>query len=254
MKTFPAALFVAIVAIVAPGASLAENSAWNEIKGELKTALGTKGDPVRGQALFEPCIGCHRYDGSGRTSGAYPRLSGQHMSVLIKQIADIRSGKRTNPKMELFADEHVLNAYEIADIAVYLNGLPISDGNGKGPGKEIAKGEEIYSKNCVKCHGEEGEGNAEKFYPMVAAQHYKYLLRELKLIRDGDRKNANPDMVKVVKAYTDHDLEAVADYMSNFAPPKKVEPPSGADAAETAPDASQVTPEPAPAEVGPVEK
>lgn len=248
MKTLPAVLRVApatlLVMIVSPGVSLAENSAWNEIKGELKMALGTKGDPVRGQALFEPCIGCHRYDGSGRTSGAYPRLSGQHISVLIKQVADIRSGKRSNPKMELFADEHVLNAYEIADIAVYLNGLPISDGNGKGPGKEIAKGEEIYSKNCVKCHGEEGEGNDEKFYPMVAAQHYKYLLRELKLIRDGDRKNANPDMVKVVKAYSDRELAAVADYMSNFAPPKKGEPPSGADAPDVAPDVAPTPPAP----------
>jgi cytochrome c553 len=220
VKNLPALL---LMATLSPGVSLAEAPAWNEIKGELKTALGTKGDPVRGQALFEPCTGCHRADASGRTSGAYPRLSGQHQSVLIKQIADIRSGKRSNPKMELFADEHVLNAYEIADIAVYLNALPIHATNGKGPGKAVARGEEIYSGNCVKCHGDEGEGDAEKFYPMVAAQHFKYLLRELKMIRDGDRKNANPEMVKVVKAYNDHDLEAVADYMSNFGPPKKPE-------------------------------
>jgi cytochrome c553 len=224
-----------IVASLSPGVSLAQGLVWNEMKGELKTALGTRGDPARGEVLFEPCTGCHRQDASGRTSGAYPRISGQHTSVLIKQIVDIRSGLRSNPKMELFADEHVLNPYEIADIAAYLNGLPIKDTNAKGNGKLLSKGKEIYTQHCAVCHGQSGEGNAEKFYPMVAAQHYKYLLREEKLIRDGDRKNANPEMVKVIKAYGDHELEALADYMSQFAPPpRKVEPTTGS----TAPPAS----------------
>jgi cytochrome c553 len=56
---------------------------------------------------------------------------------------------------------------------------------------------------------------------MVAAQHYRYLLREVQFIRDGDRRNSNPDMVKVIKSYTDTDMEAVADYMSQLAPPKQ---------------------------------
>ena len=53
------------------------------------------------------------------------------------------------------------------------------------------------------------------------AQHYNYLLRELKFIRDGDRRNANPDMVKAIKPFSTADLEALADYMAQLAPPKK---------------------------------
>jgi cytochrome c553 len=56
---------------------------------------------------------------------------------------------------------------------------------------------------------------------MVAAQHYKYLLREVTFIRDGDRRNSNPDMVKVIKPYISGDLEAVADYMASLAAPLK---------------------------------
>ena len=37
---------------------------------------------------------------------------------------------------------------------------------------------------------------------MIAGQHYKYLLRQMTEIRDGKRRNANPDMVKVIKPYT----------------------------------------------------
>lgn len=199
----------------------AQVPAWNEIKGELKTALQANADMTRGAAAFEPCQGCHRKDGSGRVSGAYPRLSGQHATVLMKQMADIRSGRRSNPKMEPFIDDHVLTPFEIADIAVYLQSLPIALDNGKGPGSGLTMGKQLYDKDCAGCHGGQGEGAAAKFYPMVAAQHYRYLLREVQLIRDGDRRNANPDMVRVIKPYTSGELEAVADYMAAFAPPKK---------------------------------
>jgi cytochrome c553 len=184
-------------------------------------ALQAKGDPLRGEVAFLPCQGCHRKDASGRTSGAYPRLSGQHATVVIKQITDIRAGRRYNPKMEPYIDDHGMTPSDIADIAVFLQGLPISAENGKGPGTGVAAGKKIYDSECSDCHGDKGEGDAPKFYPMVAAQHYRYLLRELKFIRDGDRRNANPDMVKRIKPYTDADLEAMADYMAQLPPPKK---------------------------------
>jgi cytochrome c553 len=215
--------FLTTVIVVAlwPLAAVAQAPVWNESKGELKTALESTGDPKRGEVAFDSCTGCHRKDASGRTSGAYPRLSGQHAKVLIKQIADIRAGRRSNPKMEPYLDDHALTAFEIADIGAYLQGLPISTENGKGPGTGAAAGKVIYDKDCATCHGGKGEGSAEKFYPMVAAQHYNYLLREMKYIRDGDRRNANPDMIKVIKPYATSDLEALADYMALLAPPKK---------------------------------
>lgn len=210
-----------ILAALWPLAVSAQAPVWNELKGEELIALQTKGDPARGQTSFEPCQGCHRKDASGRTSGAYPRLSGQHATVLIKQIADIRAARRINPKMEPYVVDHALTPFEMADIAVYLQGLPISNENGRGPGTGVAAGKRIYDKDCVTCHGSLGEGNAEKFYPMLAAQHYRYLLREMQFIRDGDRGNSNPDMVKVIKPYADSDLEALADYLAQLPPPKK---------------------------------
>jgi cytochrome c553 len=211
-----------VVATLLPLVAAAQTvPAWNDIKGEQLIALQTKGDPVRGEAAFEPCQGCHRKDASGRTSGAYPRLSGQHATVIIKQVTDIRAGRRYNPKMEPYIGDHALTAYDIADIAVYLQALPISAENGKGPGTSVAAGKKIYENECADCHGNKGEGDAPKYYPMVAAQHYRYLLRELKFIRDGDRRNANPDMVKRIKSYTDEDLDAMADYMAQLPPPKK---------------------------------
>jgi cytochrome c553 len=204
-----------------PALVMAQTPAWNEIKGELKEALQAKGNPARGEAAFQPCQGCHRKDASGRVSGAYPRLAGQHANVLMKQIADIRSGRRSNIKMEPFIDDHVLTAFDIADIAIFLEALPIPTANGKGVGTALARGKQLYDKDCADCHGAKGEGNGAKFYPMVAAQHYRYLLREVQLIRDGDRRNSNPDMVSVIKDYQLADMEAVSDYMSQLAAPTK---------------------------------
>jgi cytochrome c553 len=193
---------------------------YGEVSPELKAALSVKGDAARGQAAFAPCEGCHRKDASGRVSGAYPRLSGQHASVIMKQIVDISAGRRSNPKMEPFLGDHGLTPYEVADLATFLQSLPISADNGKATGTDKERGRQLYAKECATCHGSRGEGDASQFYPMVAAQHYRYLLREVRFIRDGDRRNADPDMVNVLKPYSASDLEAVAGYMAQLPPPK----------------------------------
>lgn len=202
----------------APGAD-AGVPVWNELKGEKLEALKLRGDAARGEEAFIICQGCHRRGAIGSISGAYPRLAGQHATVLIEQIADIRSGRRVNPRMEPFAEEHVLTTQEIADIAVYLQALPIPPNIGKGPGNALDRGRELYARDCASCHGGKGEGNAEKFFPLVAGQHFKYLQREVQFIKDGVRGNANPDMVKVINAYRDEDIDAVVDYISRLPAP-----------------------------------
>jgi len=203
------------------GSLLAAETAplWNEIKGEKLLVLKLKGDAARGEEAFVTCQSCHRRGATGSVSGVYPRLAGQHATVLIEQMTDIRSGKRRNPKMEPFSSEHVLTPQDMADIAVYLQGLPIPANLGKGPGTALGRGKDMYVRDCASCHGDRGEGNGAKFYPLVAGQHFAYLLREARLVRDGERGNANPDMVRVIKPYSDDDLEAVADYLSRLNSP-----------------------------------
>lgn len=224
MKTLPilSLLVSGALAVLAamPDTVHAQTPVAVETAGELKAVLELTGDPVRGKEAFDDCAGCHRKDASGRVSGAIPRLSGQHASVIIKQIVDIRSGLRINPPMKPFVDDPALNAQAFADIASYLQALPIVGTQGKGPGSDVARGKALYEKDCAACHGDSGEGRAEMFYPMLAAQHYSYLLRELGLIRDGGRGNSNPGMVALVKTYAQADLQAVADYIAQLPRPK----------------------------------
>lgn len=203
-----------------PGAVLAQSPAAPVPEGELKELLALQGDAARGKTLFARCEFCHRKEGAGRVNGWTPRLAGQHASVLLKQVADIRSGRRANPEMQPLVLPAVLPLAQIADVVAYLKALPVSADNGKGPGSQLERGRQLYAKDCVACHGAKGEGDAARFVPAVAAQHYEYLLREVINIRDGTRGNSNPEMVQVVKAFGQADIEALADHMSRLLPAK----------------------------------
>jgi cytochrome c553 len=192
---------------------------WNAPNEEQMIALAHRGDPVAGEEAYEVCRGCHQADASGRGDAIYPQLAGQHASVLIKQMVDVRAGRRDNPKMHPFVAEWVVSTEEVADIAAYLARLPIPDTNLKGDGAEVARGRELYDRDCASCHGQLGEGNADEFYPRVAHQHFSYLDQESRLIRDGLRRNANPEMVKAIKGYSDADIAAVSDYLSRLPQP-----------------------------------
>ncbi len=215
-----------LAALVVPATALAQpqpksagiesdDYVWNEEIGEKMEALELKGDTMNGEEAYEICSACHLPSGAGRPDGTFPQLAGQHTTVLIKQMADIREGRRDNPIMYPFA-KTLIDPQELADVSAYIQTLPIPRDNGRGPGDALDKGKELYDANCVECHGQYGEGEIEKFYPVLAGQHYKYMLRQITEIRDGVRRNANPEMVKVVKKYTDEDLAAVVDYMSRL--------------------------------------
>jgi cytochrome c553 len=85
----------------------------------------------------------------------------------------------------------------------------------------VARGKDLFAKDCSSCHGEQGEGRAELFQPMVASQHYGYLVRELKAIREGSRGNSNPAMAAILKTYSPDDQLAVAAYMAQLPPPAR---------------------------------
>ncbi|GAB4169536.1 MAG: hypothetical protein Fur0039_08410 [Rhodocyclaceae bacterium] len=195
---------------------------WNAQEGEKIEALKKKGDVKNGKEAYEVCGACHLPSGAGRPDGTFPQLAGQHSTVLIKQMADIREGLRDNPTMYPFA-KVLVDPQELADVAAYINSLciPVDHGRyeGKDAAKQVADGKQLYEKQCKECHGANGQGNKEKFYPVIAGQHYKYLLRQMTDIRDGKRRNANPDMVKVIKPYTNDQLVAISAYQSSLSMP-----------------------------------
>ena len=188
---------------------------------ELTQAMKLKGDAKRGKDVYKLCIGCHSPNGWGLKDGTFPQLSGQHRSVIIKQIADIRAGNRDNPLMAPIAKESVMGGPQsISDVAAYIATLPMNPEPGHGKGGNDKKAEKLFYRKCAECHGADAGGDEEKFYPRIQGQHYEYLLRQITWMREGKRRNANPNMVKRIKKMKMEDLELLVNYVSRMKPPK----------------------------------
>ena len=54
------------------------------------------GDAAAGKSKAAVCGACHGVDGNSM-SAQFPKLAGQNASYIAEQLADFKSGKRTNP-------------------------------------------------------------------------------------------------------------------------------------------------------------
>lgn len=195
---------------------------------EIEAASSMKPDVARGLHLYRECAACHTPEGRGVETGMVPQIAGQHRSVVIKQLADIRAGNRDAVLMVPYASpERIGGAQSIADVAAYVETLEISVDTDKGSGDDLVFGEQVYTANCARCHGATGEGNDATAVPRIQSQHYAYLVRQFEWIRDGKRRNANPEMMVQIKDFGDREVRAVLDYVSRLEPPEDLQAPAG---------------------------
>jgi len=224
--------FIAFLFVVM-GAMLVSATGRNEAdaasgSNEVEAALVLKPDLKNGLRVFAVCAACHSPEGWGVSDGSIPVIAGQLRTVIIKQLADIRAGNRNVPEMFPFAMPKALGGVQsLADVAAYISRLPMPAENHTGPGTNLDYGKSLYRTHCLRCHGKNGEGNDEKFYPRIQGQHYAYLFRQFTHIRDGQRRNANPEMVAQIKDLSPGGMAAVLDYVSRLKPARDRVAPRG---------------------------
>jgi cytochrome c553 len=217
--TLSLALAMALASLT--GTAVAQVTVFLPTDGDLQAMLALPADVQRGKDAYAECQTCHRTDASGRIAFNIPRLSGQHASVIIKQLMDVRSGLRVNEDMREYMHDSDLTLQDFADMAAYLQSLPVAGKIGQGPPELVPRGQALYARDCAGCHGEHAEGRPELFFPMLASQHYGYLLRELDLILSGERGNSNPAMPPILKNYTTEEKQALAAFLAQLPAPAK---------------------------------
>jgi cytochrome c553 len=111
---------------------------------------------------------------------------------------DIRSGLRVNEDMREYMHDSDLTLQDFADMAAYLQSLPVAGRIGQGPPELVPRGQTLYASDCTGCHGEHGE-----------------------------RGNSNPAMPPILKNYSTEDKQAIAAYLAQLpAPGRAVTPDS----------------------------
>lgn len=179
------------------------------------------GDAEAGKAKSATCAACHGADGNSMAP-AFPKIAGQGERYLIKQIADIRDGRRQVPEMTAFVAG--LSDEDIADLSAYFASQAPSGG---GANEELVElGEKIYragieSKGipaCMACHGPAGKGLELSGFPSLAGQHDAYTAKQLHNFSMGTRTNDGDTKMMRDIAYRLHDkeIEAVSSYIQGL--------------------------------------
>ncbi len=202
-------------------------AAFGTASQELKQALRERPNVEHGAELFRNCAVCHGPQGGGTQDGGVPRIAGQHISVLVKQLVDYRYNRRWDIRMEHFADRHHLaGPQDLADVTAYIHQLQPTAPPGVGDGELVSHGAGVYARLCQSCHGEFAQGDASQAVPRISGQHYEYVMRQIYDAADGRRPNFSPSHVRLFRRLERRDIVGVSDYLSRR--PAGVQSPAAA--------------------------
>ncbi len=198
--------------------------AEHQVPETISVTLQFKPDVINGQRVYAVCASCHLPDGWGNNDGVYPQLAGQHATVLMKQLLDIREGRRDNPSMFPFVQERTVGGYQnLADVVAYISTLPMSPNHGKGKwaksSREYKQGERVFKDTCLACHGDQSQGNSDAGIPRLQGQHYAYLVQQARAIKNHQRK-ADPEMASVISNLDFDEIDQVMNYISRIRVPR----------------------------------
>ena len=196
------------------------------------TVIGTNvqaaGDAEAGQAKAATCVACHGVDGNSAVP-TFPKLSGLGHKYLLKQMQDIRDGRRPVALMAGQVDN--MTDQDLSDIAAFYDAQPRTGGTAD-PDK-VSLGRKVYLGGiaerqvpaCSGCHSPTGNGNGPAGYPALAGQHADYVAAQLKMFRKGyedpaGRTNGGEAKIMRTTAFrmSDMEIEAGASYIAGLQP------------------------------------
>ncbi|MCD6026373.1 MAG: cytochrome c4 [Solimicrobium sp.] len=198
---------------------------------EEKTTLATpaiaKVDPAKGEELYTngdqtrniiACVSCHGAAGNS-TISLNPKLAGQHLAYLTKQLVNFTEPSRNNAVMTMIAKG--MTPQDMSNVSAYLSAQVGKPGAAKNKdlvemGKRIYRGgiASIGVPACAACHGPNGSG-IPALYPRLAGQHQDYTVVQLTNFRSHVRSNS-PEMMEISNRMSDQEVKAVADYVAGL--------------------------------------
>ena len=170
------------------------------------------------------CLPCH---GGGAAAApaapgapAFPRLDGQHVAYLEKQLREYKSGKRKSAVMAPLIG--TLKKGQIRAMASHFAAQPATRGGVESPDL-AARGKTLYEEGnrtsgvpaCVGCHLPGGVGHER--YPRLAGQRQAYTVQQLTEFKSGARNNDRAHVMRALAGrLSDEEIRAVAEYLAGL--------------------------------------
>lgn len=186
-------------------------------------ALHAAGDFEAGQTKANECVGCHGLGGNPANvmllgaENPVPKIAGQPLGYMAKQLGSFKSGARIQPLMHGVAV--ALSDEDMVNLDLYYSKQPVEAGMIPEEKSALAReGEQLFragSKErsipaCMSCHGPDGRGISTAF-PRVAGQFPEYLKKQLESFKAEQRKDEV--MTSIAFRLNKRQIEAVTTYM-----------------------------------------
>lgn len=179
------------------------------------------GDAEAGKAKTAVCGACHGADGNSAAPN-FPKLAGQGEKYLLKQLQDVKSGKRQIVEMTGLLTN--LSDQDLADIAAHYASQSMSVGAADPAlvtrGAELFRGGKLEEgmPACTGCHSPDGSGNATAGYPKLGGQHGAYVAKQLTDFREGNRTNDGDTLIMraIAAKLSNKDIAAVSSYIQGL--------------------------------------
>ena len=160
--------------------------------------------------LGDTCAGCHGTDGAS-AGPATPNIAGLSETYFIDTMKAFKSGDRGSTVMGRIAKGYTEE--EIKLMAGFFASKPMASTSQKTDAAKVAVGEKLYSKNCSKCHDENGT-LADDDAGILASQWLPYMRYSMADFKAGTTEMPKK-MKKKVDKLSDAEIEGLLQYFAS---------------------------------------
>src|SRR5262245_20291347 len=172
---------------------------------------------------WETCAECHNLDGIS-VMARFPKLAGQRLGYIAKQVRDIGDGRRRNDGGQLAAIAGEVDDGDLAKSAAQFarRPPPPPEPSLATDSEEWRRGAALYRDGdatsgivrCSSCHDDAESKRPDA--PLLKAQHAAYLAKQLRDWRSGERNNdLSQTMPAIAAKLSDRDISALARFLAS---------------------------------------
>ena len=160
--------------------------------------------------LADTCAGCHGTDGVS-VGPASPNIAGLSEAYFTDTMLAFKNGDRYSTVMGRIAKGY--SEEEIALMAGYFASKPMAITKQELDAAKVAAGGELYTKNCSKCHDENGS-LADDDAGILASQWLPYLRYAMEDFKAGTWEMPKK-MKKKVDGLSDDELDSLLQFFAS---------------------------------------